>query len=140
MKDGITSVASESRATVNSGERNNILIIDDDFEIVQSLSHAFEANGYNVAQAFDGNAGLAMLETKNPDLVILDLMMPKRSGFLVLERMRQSDQPPCPIIMITANEGQRHQQYAKLLGVSEYFHKPFTIDSLLKRVSELLDC
>jgi DNA-binding response OmpR family regulator len=121
-------------------QKNNILIIDDDYEIVQSLCHAFEARGYDVAHAYDGNSGLALVETKRPDLVILDLMMPKRSGILVLERMRQSGQEPCPVIMITANEGQRHRQYAEMLGVSEYMHKPFTIDALLKRVSELLDC
>jgi DNA-binding response OmpR family regulator len=66
-------------------------------------------------------------------------MMPKRSGFLVLERIRQSYREPCPVIMITANEGRRHQQYAEMLGVNDYLHKPFTIDALLKRVSELLD-
>lgn len=129
-----------SDSSVNGSDKGNILIIDDDYEIVQSLTHAFKARGYDVAHAYDGNAGLAMVETKCPDLVILDLMMPKRSGILVLERIRQSNQEPCPVIMITANEGRRHQQYAEMLGVSEYMHKPFTIDSLLKRVSELLDC
>ena len=124
-------------ANANAGK--SILIIDDDVEIVQSLSHAFKARGYNVDHAYDGNAGLAIVETKCPDLVVLDLMMPKRSGFLVLERIRQSYRDPCPVIMITANEGKRHQQYAEMLGVSEYLHKPFTIDSLLKRASELLN-
>jgi DNA-binding response OmpR family regulator len=134
-----TSTASQISATSGDETKKNILIIDDDFEIVQSLTHAFESRGYNVTQAFDGNAGLAIVETKCPDLLILDLMMPKRSGFLVLERIRQSYREPCPVIMITANEGRRHQQYAEMLGVNDYLHKPFTIDALLKRVSELLD-
>lgn len=124
---------------MNGDSQKNILIIDDDFEIVQSLTHALQARGYEVNHAHDGNAGLAIIETKFPDLVILDIMMPKRSGFLVLERIRQSFQEPCPVIIITANEGQRHQQYAEMLGVSEYLHKPFTIDTLLKSVSKLID-
>ena len=134
-----TSTAPVLSAATNGISGKNILIIDDDVEIVQSLTYAFQARGYNVNHAHDGNAGLAIVETKCPDLVILDIMMPKRSGFLVLERIRQSSPEPCPVIMITANEGRRHQQYAEMLGVSEYLHKPFTIDSLLKRVSELLD-
>ena len=138
MKDE-TATASSVPATTTSETEKSILIIDDDFEIVQSLTHAFESRGYKVTHAFDGNAGLAIVETKCPDLLILDIMMPKRSGFLVLERIRQSYPNPCPVIMITANEGRRHQQYAEMLGVSEYLHKPFTIDHLLKRVSELLD-
>lgn len=140
MTDGMTIEPKDSGSDVEDKDKKNIVIIDDDYEIVQSLSHAFESLGYKVASAYDGNAGLAMVETKEPDLVILDLMMPKRSGFLVLERLRQSEQKPCPVIMITANDGRRHQRYAEILGVNEYLHKPFTVDSLLKRVSELLDC
>ncbi len=138
MTDEATTAPSKSTAA-NCNSDKSILIIDDDHEIVQSLSYAFESRGYKVAHAYDGNAGLAIVEAKRPDLVILDIMMPKRSGFLVLERIRQFYQDPCPVIMITANEGRRHQQYAEMLGVSEYLHKPFTIDALLKRVSELLD-
>ena len=135
MIDGTTNAPTDSTADIDK----NILIIDDDAEIVQSLTHAFKARGYNVSHAYDGNAGLAIMDTKCPDLIILDIMMPKRSGFLVLERIRQSYDEPCPVIMITANEGRRHQQYAEMLGVTHYLHKPFTIDSLLGRVSELLD-
>jgi len=135
MVDGTSNTPTDS-TPIND---KNILIIDDDAEIVQSLTHAFKARGYNVSHAYDGNAGLAIMDTKCPDLVILDIMMPKRSGFLVLERIRQYYDEPCPVIMITANEGRRHQQYAEMLGVTDYLHKPFTIDSLLGRVSELLD-
>ena len=140
MTNGTATPLATESSECEDPKKSSILIIDDDYEIVQSLTHAFEARGYEVVRAYDGNAGLAILETKCPDLVVMDLMMPKRSGFLVLERMRQSNQAPCPIIMMTANEGRRHRQYAELLGVSDYLHKPFTIDSLLKRVSELLDC
>ena len=67
------------------------------------------------------------------------MMMPRRSGFLVLERLRQNDLEPVPVIMITGNEGNRHQQYAEMLGVNDYIHKPFTMDRLLDSVNNLLE-
>ena len=92
-----------------------------------------------VSTAFDGNQGIAYAETKTPDLMILDLMMPRRSGFLVLERLRQNSETQMPIIMITGNEGMRHRKYAELLGVDDYIQKPFTMDRLLQAVSKILD-
>ena len=118
--------------------KQHILIVDDDPEIVQSLSLALTTQGFQVSVARDGNQGLAYVETTNPDLVILDMMMPLRSGFLVLERIRQTCDHYIPVIMITANEGARHRQYAELLGVSDYIAKPFTMDRLLGSVQNLL--
>jgi DNA-binding response OmpR family regulator len=66
------------------------------------------------------------------------MMMPRRSGFLVLERLRQTTDIPVPVIMITANEGSRHREYAEMLGVNDYIEKPFTMDRLLNSVSNLL--
>lgn len=117
---------------------SHILIVDDDPEITESLSFALKSHGFNVTVAQDGNQGLAFAETKRPDLVILDMMMPRRSGFLVLEQIRQTSEQPCPVIMITGNEGARHREYAEMLGVSDYIHKPFTIDRLLDSVKNLL--
>ncbi|MCL4193663.1 MAG: response regulator, partial [Thermoguttaceae bacterium] len=67
-------------------QTKRILLVDDDTEIVESMKLALEASGYQILVARDGNQGLAMAEREDPDLVILDMMMPKRSGFLVLER------------------------------------------------------
>ena len=88
--------------------------------------------------ARDGNQGWAMAERDNPDLVILDMMMPKRSGFLVLEKLRRSRPVPMRVIMITANEGSRHKAYAEMLGVDDYIRKPFAMDRLLESVNRLL--
>ncbi len=66
-------------------EPKRILLVDDDQEIVESMRLALEASGYQILIARDGNQGLAMAEREDPDLVILDMMMPKRSGFLGLE-------------------------------------------------------
>ena len=99
---------------------------------------ALEGAGHEVVVARDGNQGLALFERENPDLMILDMMMPKRSGFLVLERIRRARDTPLPVIMITGNEGSRHKAYAELLGVNDYIRKPFPMDRLLESVSDLL--
>ncbi len=115
-----------------------VLLVDDDAEIIESMRYALEAKGYEVLVARDGNQGLAMAETENPDLLILDMMMPKRSGFLVLEKLRRSRPVPMRIIMSTANEGSRHKAYAELLGIDDYIRKPFAIDRLLESAARLL--
>ncbi|MEE9603640.1 MAG: response regulator transcription factor [Thermoguttaceae bacterium] len=119
--------------------KKRILLVDDDREIVDSLKIALEAQGYQVLVAWDGNQGLALVEREDPDLVILDMMMPKRSGFLVLEKLRRTRPVPVRIIMITANEGSRHKAYAEMLGVDDYVRKPFPMDRLIASVSRLLE-
>jgi DNA-binding response OmpR family regulator len=124
----------------DSGDQKGkrILLVDDDAEIVESLRLALESNGYTVLVARDGNQGLALSERENPDLVILDMMMPKRSGFLVLEKMRRTRETPLRVIMITANEGSRHKAYAEMLGVDDYIRKPFPMDRLIESVQRLI--
>lgn len=119
--------------------RKRILIVDDDPEIVESMRVALESLGYEVLVARDGNQGLAVADAEDPDLVILDMMMPKRSGFLVLERLRQTRKVPVRVIMVTANEGSRHKAYAEMLGVDDYIRKPFAMDRLLDSVRRLLE-
>jgi DNA-binding response OmpR family regulator len=120
-------------------KRQRVLLVDDDNEIVESVRFALEANGYEVLVARDGNQGLAMAEREDPDLVVLDMMMPKRSGFLVLEKLRRTRPVPLRVIMITANEGSRHKAYAEMLGVDDYIRKPFAMDRLMDSVKRLLD-
>jgi Response regulators consisting of a CheY-like receiver domain and a winged-helix DNA-binding domain len=117
---------------------SKILLIDDDPEIIESMRVALESQGYQVFTARDGNQGLATAQRENPDLVILDMMMPRRSGFLVLERIQSVVTRPCRTIMVTANEGNRHKAYAEMLGVSDYIRKPFAMDRLLESVAQLL--
>ncbi len=128
----------EPQAPEKQGPKR-ILLVDDDREIIESLRIALEAKGYEVLIARDGNQGLAMAERENPDLMILDMMMPRRSGFLVLERIRHTRPVPLRIIMITANEGSRHKAYAELLGVDDYIRKPFAMDRLIGSVDRLLN-
>jgi len=123
----------------DDGAQKRILLVDDDHEIVESMRLALESRGYKILVARDGNQGLAMAEREDPDLLILDMMMPKRSGFLVLEKLRRSRPVPMRVIMITANEGSRHKAYAEMLGVDDYIRKPFAMDKLLESVGRLLD-
>ena len=124
--------------------KKRILLVDDDYEIIESMKIVLESKGYDILVARDGNQGLAMAERESPDLVILDMMMPKRSGFLVLEKLVKNraagKQIPANMrfIMITANEGSRHKAYAEMLGVDDYIRKPFAMDKLVDSVERLL--
>ena len=133
-------MSDESKSAENSQipVRKKILLVDDDREIVESMRIALDASGFEIVVARDGNQGLAMAEREDPDLVILDMMMPKRSGFLVLEKLRRTRPVPVRVIMITANEGNRHKAYAETLGVDDYIRKPFAMDRLLDSVGRLL--
>jgi DNA-binding response OmpR family regulator len=125
-------------AKESSQDAKRILLVDDDAEIIESLRLALESNGFEVLVARDGNQGLALTEREDPDLVILDMMMPKRSGFLVLEKLRRTRETSPRVIMITANEGSRHKAYAEMLGVDDYIRKPFPMDRLISSVKRLL--
>ena len=129
----------EAKDKKRQNGKKRILLVDDDREIVDSLKIALEAQGYQILTAWDGNQALALVEREDPDLVILDMMMPKRSGFLVLEKLRRTRPVPVRIIMITANEGSRHKAYAEMLGVDDYVRKPFPMDRLIASVSRLLE-
>jgi len=137
----INDVANEDEETTEkqAGDgKKRILLVDDDREIVESMKITLESKGYEIIVARDGNQGLAMAEREDPDLVILDMMMPKRSGFLVLEKLRRTRSIPMRIIMVTANEGSRHKAYAEMLGVDDYIRKPFAMDRLIDSVGRLL--
>ncbi len=132
-----TKVKDEPQAS-EEVKAKRVLIVDDDAEIVESIRYALKAKGHEILVARDGNQGLAMAEREDPDLVILDMMMPKRSGFLVLEKLRRTRPVPMRVIMITANEGSRHKAYAEMLGVDDYIRKPFAMDRLVESVERLL--
>jgi len=131
-------MAAAEKTKSEDANKKRILLVDDDAEIIESLKYALSAKGYEILIARDGNQGLATAEREDPDLVILDMMMPKRSGFLVLEKLRRSRPVPIRVIMITANEGSRHKAYAEMLGVDDYLRKPFSMDRLIESVTRLL--
>jgi DNA-binding response OmpR family regulator len=118
-------------------EKKTILIVDDDRELVDALRAMLERAGYAVLHAHDGHQGKQMIYNHRPDLVILDMMMPRMGGYPVLEHFRGKEAPP--IIMITANEGSRHKAYAEYLGVVDYIRKPFAMERLLEAVQKVLN-
>ena len=110
-----------------------ILIVDDDTELSDGLRLMLERQGYRVLQARDGQQGKSLIYQHRPDLVILDMMMPRMGGYPVLEHFKNKTDAP-PIIMITANEGSRHKAYAEYLGVVDYIRKPFAMERLMEAV------
>ena len=114
-----------------------ILIVDDDEDILGSIDLAMRAEGATTVTVTDGNAALSACHDGDPDAVVLDVMLPKQSGFLVLEKIKQQRQPPV-VVMITANMGQRHMAYAESIGVDAYLVKPVPLQRLIDTVVELL--
>ncbi len=117
-----------------------ILIVDDDPDVLTAITSSLADMGATLDTATDGNSAVSMVENTTPDLVILDVMLPQKSGFLVLEKLRQktprSEGPR--VIMITGNQGKRHRQYAEASGVDEYLNKPFRMERLVEVTEKLL--
>jgi DNA-binding response OmpR family regulator len=120
-----------------AAEKKTVLLVDDDPDILSAMRVLLTSRGYRVLTAADGNAGLAAAEREGPDLVVVDMMMPKKSGFLVLEKLKSRGPASPRVIMITGNEGGRHRAYAEMLGVDDYVRKPFAMDRLLESVQRL---
>src|SRR5580692_2102613 len=118
-------------------EQKTILVVDDDRELVDALRSMLERQGYRVIQAHDGHQAKQAVYNQRPDLMILDMMMPRMGGYPVLEHFKDKSDAP-PIIMITANEGSRHKVYAEYLGVIDYLRKPFAMERLLETVNKAL--
>src|SRR5207237_205214 len=119
-------------------DAKTIVIVDDDLELSDGLRAVLERQGHRVLQARDGQQGKQLIHQHRPDLVILDMMMPRMGGYPVLEHFRGKTDAP-PIIMITANEGSRHKAYAEYLGVVDYIRKPFAMERLLESVQKGLN-
>ena len=117
-----------------------ILLVDDDNDILTSMQAAFEPTGAVIETASNGNRAVEIAEKSQPDVVVLDMMLPGRSGFLVLERLKSKKPRNAKphVIMITGNQGARHKMYAESLGVSEYFNKPVKLDKLIAAAEKLL--
>ena len=113
-----------------------ILLADDDRDLVDILRYTFQRDGYSVLLAFDGEMALRMLQSESLDLVVLDLMMPKRNGMEVLREMRLSSN--VPVIVLTALGDEDHVVDALQLGADDYLLKPFRPRELRARAAALL--
>ena len=115
-----------------------VLIVDDDEDVLSSIELAMRAEGATTHTVTDGNAAIIACQGGSPDAIVLDMMLPKRSGFLVLEKIKSQANAPI-IVMITANQGKRHMVYAESLGVDAYLVKPVPLYKLVDTVVRLLD-
>ncbi len=114
----------------------NITLVDDDENIVTSVSLALESHGHAVKSFFDGASGLAALEADPPDLAILDVKMPRMDGMEVLRRLRQTSD--LPVIILTSKDDEIDQILGFNLGADDYIHKPFSQRLLIERVKAVL--
>ena len=123
-----------------------ILVVDDDPDILDAITMILESQGYEVSTARDGIEGLATLKAENPDLMILDLMMPKMDGFAVCKELqdpRWSKYKNIPILILTSVREEASRRRYELetgleLDVDDYIEKPMSPDVLLERVSRLI--
>ncbi len=118
----------------------SVLIVDDDPDVLTALCAIFAGTGATVTTAADGNEAITRADADDPDLVVLDAMLPKRSGFLVLEKLKAKKPAGSKprVIMITGNHGKRHQTWAETLGVDAYLNKPFRMERLMESAESLL--
>ena len=116
-----------------------ILVIDDDVAINELIKVNLELAFYNVISAFDGNKGYALAKQEQPNLIVLDVMMPEVDGYTVAKRIRENPlTKDIPIIMLTALNMLQNKAQGFDIGVDDYLCKPFEMDELLMRVKALL--
>ena len=116
-----------------------ILVIDDEPELVKALKIRLGSEGYEVVTAFDGERGIEKAQTENPDLIVLDIMMPKLDGFATLQELKRiatHDNPLPPVVVLTARD--RLRDLFESEGIKDYVVKPFEHQDLLERIKKLL--
>ncbi len=113
-----------------------ITLVDDDENIVTSVSLALESHGHAVKAYYDGASGLAALENDPPDVAILDVKMPRMDGMEVLRRLRRTQDTP--VIILTSKDEEIDEILGFNLGADDYIHKPFSQRLLIERVKAVL--
>jgi DNA-binding response OmpR family regulator len=114
-------------------EGRHVLVVEDDPAIALGLRINLEAEGYRVSLADDGEVGLGIIRSEHPDLVLLDVMLPKKNGFEVIHELR-AEGVSVPIIVLSARTGEMDKVTGLELGAEDYVAKPFSLAELLARV------
>ncbi|MEH6906752.1 response regulator transcription factor [Neobacillus drentensis] len=117
--------------------KNKILVVDDEQSIVTLLQYNLEQAGYEVITAMDGEAGKHLAETQDPDIIVLDLMLPKMDGMEVCKQLRQK-RIMTPILMLTAKDDELDKILGLELGADDYMVKPFSPREVIARVKAIL--
>ena len=120
-------------------DRKRILVVDDEIYIVHILEFSLTMEGYEVATASDGEEALRKIEEDRPDLVVLDIMMPRLDGYEVCRRLRQSEETATlPVILLSAKGRPVDREVGLEVGADDYIVKPFSPRRLLEKIRELL--
>ena len=120
-------------------DKKRILIVDDEIEMVEMETVRLKASGYEVAAAYDGPSGLTQVKFFQPDLVILDIMLPKLDGYQVCAALKSGPETKnIPIILVSAMDQKYDTHLGKKVGADFYFTKPFEPVVLLAKIRELL--
>ena len=124
---------------VEVDDRKKIVVVDDEVPIARMLKIRLEANGYSVFMAHDGKTGLELVHKINPNLILLDLVLPVIDGFKVCRMLKyDNNYKKIPIIMLTARSAEESRNLGQQLGADAYMTKPFEPDQLLKKIEELI--
>jgi DNA-binding response OmpR family regulator len=117
-----------------------ILIVDDEEDIVSALSIRMKAKGYDVIAAYDGMSGLSKAREENPDLILLDIMLPKLDGYKICRILKFDEKfRRIPIIMITAKGADTSKKMGEEVGADAYVTKPFNPEELMGTIEQLLN-
>ncbi|NLM51407.1 MAG: response regulator transcription factor [Firmicutes bacterium] len=116
--------------------RGTLLVVDDEKPIAEILKYNLEREGYTVVVAYDGEEALRLAKSCKPDLILLDIMLPKKDGFAVCREIRQKSN--VPIIMLTAKDTELDKVLGLELGADDYVTKPFSAREVVARVKALL--
>lgn len=120
-------------------EKNKILVVDDEEDILSLVKMRLEANGYEVITAQDGQEGLNIAKSAKPDLIVLDLMLPKMDGYKVCRILKfDSRYKDIPIILFTARSREEDKKTGFVTGADAYITKPFEPQVLLENIKKLL--
>lgn len=118
----------------------NILVVDDEPQICELLSGYFQETGFQTSVAYNGVEALNLLKTTKPDLIILDVLMPKMDGFELLKNLKSNpDYSAIPVIILTAKSDARNVAKGVSLHADFYLPKPFSFDNLMNFVNLLLN-
>ena len=116
-----------------------ILIVDDEVDLVETIRFPLELEGFQVLAAHNGEEGLNQARSENPDLILLDLMLPKLDGYKICRLLKFDDRyKHIPIFMLTAKTQEKDKILGKETGADEYFTKPFDIDGLIAKIKSNL--
>ena len=117
-----------------------ILIVDDEVDLVETVRFPLEMEGYHVLVSYNGEDALNQARKENPDLILLDLMLPKLDGYKVCRLLKFDDRyKHIPILMLTAKTQEKDKALGMETGANEYITKPFEMDDLLKKVKAYLN-